>query len=311
MKIVLSVVSIKIFLVLLTSCIIIHVKSNNGDISVRKSIKEELVENLLNPDENEVSLSSGNCESDNGEILAGCICFKDGQCESKRCSWKFRCAEKGDVGESCNIGGNDCMDELECSSLHRKCYHSPGWDGEPCGVFKDCANNLKCKDGECERTIHSNLGEHCEGDGKGCVKGLSCSNVLHQCFHYPRELHEPCGDVGVSCKDDLSCSELDHKCYHVPREEHEPCGAENSCGDGLQCNNYNSKCRKAKELNEHCVIGECDDGLTCSGKYQMCFHYPRELNEPCGDISPCVDGLTCSETDYKCIEGNTARIYFY
>merc|ERR1712087_680836 len=122
---------------------------------------------------------------------------------------------------------------------------------------------------------------------------------------------EPCGDVGVSCKDGLSCSELDNKCYHVPREEHEPCGDENSCGDGLKCNNYNSKCRKAKELNEHCVIGECGDGLTCSGKYQMCFHYPRELNEPCGDLSPCADGLTCSETDYKCIQGNTARIFYY
>merc|ERR1719254_187639 len=118
------------------------------------------------------------------------------------------------------------MDELVCSFLDQKCYHSPSWSDEPCGLSKDCANNLTCENGKCKRTTFSDLGEHCEGDGNGCIVGLSCSNVLHKCFHFPRE-------------------------------EDEPCAAENSCGHGLVCSAYSSKCFKAKELHDHCVIGEC------------------------------------------------------
>ena len=80
------------------------------------------------------------------------------------------------------------------------------------------------------------------------------------------------------------------------------CSAFNYCCAGLSCHPFYQVCyHKPRQLHEPCMAGyDCGPGLSCAPGSQKCYHKPRQLHEPCSLGFDCGPGLSCQAGEQKC-----------
>lgn len=178
----------------------------------------------------------------------------------------------------------------------RSVFHGTASEGQACGV---CAVGLSCWVnssfcGTCVPTPDAGLvalpgeNEPCfriEGDGDGCVLGMSCeedASGTYRCVRQPGA-GEACGPG--PCREGAAC--VGGVCVTKARAG-EACGAV-GCERGLFCD-ANGTCVVLRQLGEACAsTTECAWSLCVDG---VC-RGPQTEGEPCSDELTCASSLAC------------------
>jgi len=131
-----------------------------------------------------------------------------------------------------------------------------------------------CEKVECDTGLKCNDSKVCEEDAAGAKakKGEACEKV--DC------------DTGLFCSKDKVCTEY--------LKEGVACDDTTVCDLGLQCDDTEKKCAKAK-LGDSCEVADCDDNLVCDDN-KKCIEKPKgKAGDHCEKTEDCEENLTCED----------------
>ncbi len=217
------------------------------------------------------------------------------------------CIACGNGTDDCTgLGRGTCCDGLLCDVVG-ECRHTPGKEGEVCGVGVGCEDPLECSSlvgGRCQTC--GAPADACFGLGRGtCCDGLVC-DVTGECRHPKPHLGEPCG-LGVACADDQGvCNALTGgRCVEFKPETCDRLFPD--CGEGEVCDFWCGECRAERPREgEACGLDglfgpQCEAGLTCRDSFP-CGRCEAEkgLGQRCFGTTNCQDGLQCWPFEQVC-----------
>lgn len=212
-------------------------------------------------------------------------------------------------GERCTEGANLCEPGLLCDGWF--CLGSIGWT---CDTHAECADELRCLQGECQLPVQ--VGENdrsctndsdcedesaCSGGACGyplnhwcpndnyCGQGLICSE-----FHCNVALDDPCSE-NSDCPWYALCLDQDGDgATHCGKQSFGgSCGFDRQCDAGLLCDS--GLCMTASGV-------ECGSDEECAGEGSRCLplgdeHHCAEpiIGGGCDDSDDCPTGTSCAQ----------------
>ena len=211
-----------------------------------------------------------------------------------------KCYAKVGLNITC-LTNDDCLSGLYCDYYLKKCLQYPH-KGQACGNQVYCGSGLGCFSNNTCQTL-SLKGEQCMLGEFGyniCSTGLGCYSTItiNECDVLKTTIGVPC-TTDNKCGGGLGCNfDNNGTTYCIQKK-----AASGSCNNNDVClNGYcdfsQLKCANKKGIGEVCVIGQCQDGLSCvPTKYLIfltrmtCQTIPNSVGAVCSDV--CGNGLVC------------------
>jgi len=233
----------------------------------------------------------------------GCRCWRDGNCNSGRCSSGFKCADKLNNGHGC--GEDDDCKSGRCSKGF-KCYDKLN-NGEGCLEDEDCMSGRCSKGFKCYDKLKD--GESC-GFDDDCVSN-HCSN-LYQCESQECITGGVGKPNGCSCVFDYNC--LSHRCSKGLKCENKlengnGCAEDDDCESG-RCSAL-FKCEAPLENGSFCTEDpDCESGRCGGGPLGVVWKCEDKLKggQTCWQDRDCEASLSCFKNQGLKLKG-TCRDY--